>query len=82
MDGGELSAKMGGSPQAGICSGLQLNSPYLSKPPLQASITIKGWSFAPSSSFSEEDASQGQTSSLQPLWCISSNIADELEQTC
>jgi hypothetical protein len=27
---------------AGICSGFQLNSPYLSKPPLQASITKKG----------------------------------------
>ncbi len=24
----------------------------------------------------------GQTSSLQPLWCISSSIADELEHTC
>jgi hypothetical protein len=31
---------------------------YLSKPPLQASITKKGWSLAPSSCFGEGDASQ------------------------
>ncbi len=63
---------------AAACS----NSPYLSKPPLQASITKKGWSLAPSSCFGEEDASQVQTSSVQTLWCISGNITDELEHTC
>jgi hypothetical protein len=52
---------------AGICSGLQLNSPYLTKPPMQASITKKGQSLVPFSCFGKEDASQGQTFSLQPL---------------
>jgi hypothetical protein len=59
---------------------LVAQQPYLSKPPLQASITKKGWFLAPLLLLrGEQDASQGQISSLQPLWCKSNSIADELE---